>query len=81
MSFTSPGRQTVGSVGEEGETRGSSAHEFAANGGEPGEGRTGPGQAGEVGGIRVLATDPSSETATAFPLSCLLDLRRETTVT
>jgi len=38
-------------------------------------------QTGEVGVTRELATDPSSETATAFPLSCLLDLHLDTTVT
>jgi hypothetical protein len=54
------------------EEGGSSAHEFATNGGAE-EGRTGPRPTGEAG--------PSSDTATAFPLSLLLDLRRETTVT
>jgi hypothetical protein len=54
------------------EEGGSSAHEFATNGGAE-EGRSGPRPTGEAG--------PSSDTATAFPLSLLLDLRRETTVT
>ena len=73
--------RTNGSVERGGESRGSSAHEFASKGGAPEEVRTGPVQTGEVGVTRELATDPSSETATAFPLACLLDLRRDTTVT